>query len=732
MAETFRKLRKSFSLKLSFHAGSGCPRPSHSGSPSSSDSHRSHSSLTGSGSGSSSRLSRSFSFQPSKSSKKNISINSLKAASLLFDEFSGAESFDQLKESWTTTKTCAICLGSLRTGQGVAIFTAECSHSFHFNCITINVQHGNRVCPICRCEWKDIPFHAPANVVDNIRRMGHGSGQAGVTPHSTATPVQLPSDPDHYADDEPLPVNQIGPASSPSHAQVLTVKAFPEHPAVSATDCLDKFAVLVHIRAPSLLSDADHLDRAPIDLVTVLDVSASMSSKLALLKQAVHFIVQNLGPADRLSIVVFSSVARRIFPLQRMIDRGREDAALAINSLTSNGGTNIVEGLKKGVRVLEDRRERNPVASIILLSDGQDTYNVRRHNNCVRNDTSSHEVEYLNLLPSLICPQNSEPGGESQQPTIPVHTFGFGSEHDSTAMHGIADASGGTFSFIETIGFLQDAFARCIGGLLSVVAQDVQLKISSISPGVKIESVPSGKYKSDILMEGQQAKIDIGELYADEEKEFLVYISIPKSSSESSENTPLLDVLCTHKGSASMEILEVKGEKVEIRRPEFLSTADKGVSLEVDRQRSRLLVAETIAAAQRMAEMGELEGAQALLTERRSTLLASASAQAGDGICNWLEAELREIRERMANMELYERTGRAYILSGLSSHSWQRATTRGDTTQTFTMSNGRGDETTSYETPTMVTMVSRSQNLNFTRDPQSQPGSHHSSKSSRI
>ncbi|XP_044509191.1 E3 ubiquitin-protein ligase WAV3-like [Mangifera indica] len=700
MAETLRKLRKSFSIKLSFHASSSCPRSSRSGSPRSSGFHRSHSSLSGSGSGSgsgsSSRISRSFSFQPSNKSSK---------------------------------KTCAICLGSLRTGQGLAIFTAECSHSFHFNCITSNVQHGNRVCPICRCEWKDIPFHAPVHVIDNNRRHGHGN-RARVNPQSAATPVQLPSDRDHFADDEPLPVNSIGPATSPSPAQALTVKAFPEYPAVSATDSPAKFAVLVHIRAPSLLSDANHLDRAPIDLVTVLDVSASMSSKLTLLKRAVHFIVQNLGPADRLSIVVFSSVARRIFPLQRMTDCGREDAFRAINSLTSNGGTNIVEGLKKGVRVLEDRRERNPVASIILLSDGQDTYNVRRHNDCVRDNTSSYEVEYLNLLPSLICPQNSEPGGESQQQTIPVHTFGFGLEHDSTAMHGIADASGGTFSFIESISILQDAFARCIGGLLSVVAQDVQLKISSISAGVRIESVPSGKYKSDILMEGQQAIIDIGELYADEEKEFLVYISIPKSSSKSLESTPLLDVFCMHKDSTSMEIREVKGERIEIRRPKVLSTADKEVSLEVDRQRSRLLVAETIADAQRMAEMGQLEGAQALLTERRSILLASASAQAGDGLCNWLETELREIRERMANMELYERTGRAYILSGLSSHSWQRATTRGDNTRTFSMSSGRGDETTSYETPTMVTMVSRSQTLNFTQGGP-QPSSSHN-KSCRI
>ncbi|KAJ4702605.1 Zinc finger (C3HC4-type RING finger) family protein [Melia azedarach] len=684
MADTLKKLKKSLSLKLSFQAGSHCPRPC--------GSDRTHSAAP------SSRLSRSLSFQPSKSSRK----------------------------------TCAICLASLRRGQGLAIFTAECSHSFHFSCIAANVQHGNRVCPICRCEWKDIPFQAPTNVIDDRR---NNMARARVSPFDATpedanaaggrrnfpTALQLPPEPELFTDDELLPVNSVASAS-PSRAEALTVKAIPEFIAVAAADAPPKFSVLVRICAPSLPNEANHLDRAPIDLVTVLDVSGSMSSKLPLLKRAVNFIIQNLGPGDRLSIVVFSSAARRILPLQRMSDSGREVAIRAVNCLYSNGGTNIVAGLKKGVRVLEERRDRNPVASIILLSDGQDTHNVRAHHQSMQNESSTNlgnELVYLNLLPALICPSNSVSGCESQQSTIPVHTFGFGLEHDSMAMHSIADASGGTFSFIETIGALQDAFARCIGGLLSVVSQDVRLTIRSLSTGVRIGSIPSGSYKNEILDQGQQAVIDIGNLYADEEKEFLICLSIPLSApaegKESTESTQLLEVMCAHKDATSMEIHQVEGEKVEIRRPAVVSTADKKVNLEVDRQRNRLLIAETIADAQRMAEIGDLEGAQALLAERRAYLLSSASAQAGDSLCNWLEAELREIRERMASMDLYERTGRAYVLSGLSSHSWQRATTRGVSTthSSGTVGHSSTSETRSYETPSMSNMVSRSQTLNF-------------------
>ncbi|EFJ18458.1 hypothetical protein SELMODRAFT_38056, partial [Selaginella moellendorffii] len=55
----------------------------------------------------------------------------------------------------------------------------------------------------------------------------------------------------------------------------------------------------------------------------------------------------------------------------------------------------------------------------------------------------------------------------------PVHTFGFGSDHDPEAMLSIAEATGGSFCYVQEESTVQHAFAQCIGGLLSVVAQEV-------------------------------------------------------------------------------------------------------------------------------------------------------------------------------------------------------------------------------------------------------------------
>ncbi|KAL0398166.1 UNVERIFIED_CONTAM: E3 ubiquitin-protein ligase WAV3 [Sesamum radiatum] len=336
-----------------------------------------------------------------------------------------------------------------------------------------------------------------------------------------------------------------------------------------------------------------------------------------------------------------------------MTDRGREDAKAAVNSLISDGGTDIVEGLKKGARVLEERRERNPVASIILLSDGKHTFDCILARRSHQNRTSSdlpHMLGLTSMLPPSLCPNSRESRNENNQHSFPVHAFGLGVDHDSSTMHAISDASGAS------------------------------LTVTSASPGVGIDSIPSGRYASEISDQGFQAVINVGDLYADEEKEFLVHLSIPECRIAESVGTvgrtSLLKIACSYRDTASKAMVQLEGEQVEIRRPKVVSQTDREVSLEVDRQRNRLWVAEGIAKAQEMAEMGNLEGAQAVLAQRRTTLLTSASAQAGDGLCSWLEAELMEIKERMENMAMYEHTGRAYVLSGLSSHSWQRATTR--------------------------------------------------------
>lgn len=508
-------------------------------------------------------------------------------------------------------------------------------------------------------------------------------------------------DPQHETAEGNTSTKDAGDVNSVRTVEVFT---YTEVSAVPKSVSYDNFTILIHLKAPltsgrqnrnwnhaeSPQSSQD--SRTPVDLVTVLDVSGSMSgTKLALLKRAMGFVIQNLGPSDRLSVIAFSSTARRHFPLRRMTETGKLEALQAVNSLVSSGGTNIAEGLRKGFKVMVDRKWKNPVCSIILLSDGQDTYTISG------TSMTRPQADYKSLLPTSIH-RNGSAGFR-----IPVHAFGFGSDHDAASMHSISEISGGTFSFIEAEGVIQDAFAQCIGGLLSVVVQELQVKVESLHPRLEIGSIQAGSYKSSIMANAIMGFVDVGDLYAEEERDFLVTVNIPVDGT--SDEMSLLKVSCTYRDPMTKGMMTLEeASQVKIQRPEITGT--RVVSMEVDKQRNRLRAAEAMAEARAAAENGDLARAVSVLESCGKALSETASTRAGDRLCIALCAELKEMQERMASRRVYETSGRAYILSGLSSHSWQRATARGDSTDSTNLMQA-------YQTPSMADMVTQSQTMVF-------------------
>jgi hypothetical protein len=65
-------------------------------------------------------------------------------------------------------------------------------------------------------------------------------------------------------------------------------------------------------------------------------------------------------------------------------------------------------------------------------------------------------------------------------------------DHDSREMHAVAQMSSGTFSFVDMVGSIHDAFAQCISGLLTVVAQETRLSVECTDQGVLLTSTMSG------------------------------------------------------------------------------------------------------------------------------------------------------------------------------------------------------------------------------------------------
>ncbi|KAG6422037.1 hypothetical protein SASPL_118598 [Salvia splendens] len=532
--------------------------------------------------------------------------------------------------------SCGVCMHSVKSGQGMAIYTAECGHTFHFPCIAAHVgKQRALVCPVCAAVWKDVPLlaiHTQQN-----RQSEEKIAPVKITPLSSHK-LNRRCDAAAYSDDEPLltpkfnPIPEsvldeaeeeveefqgffVNPISSTdsfntADSRTVEVSISPDAALISQGRTHDTYAVVLKVRAPPPPHVPDAAKRAPIDLVTVLDVSGSMTGvKLEMLKRAMRLVIASLSSADRLSILAFSAAPRRLLPLRRMTPQGQRSARRIIDRLCCSDGSSIAEALREATRVLEERRERNPVASIILLSDGRDdgaaaAAAAANQESSQRSSAPSHSTRFSHV-------------------EIPVHSAGFRREP------------------------AENAFSKCVSGLLSVVVQDVkiQLGLASGSDPAEIMAVYSCNERPSVLGSGC---VRLGDLYAEEEKELLLEIRVPTSRVGYGSHH-VLSVKCCYKDPATLEPIYGMDEALLVPRPQAVRSG----SPRIERLRNVFVTSRAVAESRRLMEHNELSSAMQLLSSARALLLQTKSEAAGEYV-RGLEAELAEVQWRRRSGEEIE------------------------------------------------------------------------------
>merc|ERR1719499_1064688 len=148
----------------------------------------------------------------------------------------------------------------------------------------------------------------------------------------------------------------------------LSIRGTPEFDSYPSSLASDKFFYMASIKAPYFRED----DRAPIDLVAVVDESGSMSGdRITLVRETIKFIIKNLESGDRFGIVGYSSGSREVLPLTTMDDAGKKKAEQLASGLRAQGGTALCQGLVHGVNMMRQRGTKNEIASVMILTDGQ-------------------------------------------------------------------------------------------------------------------------------------------------------------------------------------------------------------------------------------------------------------------------------------------------------------------------------------------------------------------------
>lgn len=111
----------------------------------------------------------------------------------------------------------------------------------------------------------------------------------------------------------------------------------------------------------------------PIDVVVVVPISSSMQGvKINLVRDALKFMVQQLGDRDRMGLVTFGSGGGGV-PIVGMTTKAWAGWSGVLASIKPVGQkshrADVVEGANVAMDLLMQRKYNNPVATIMLISD---------------------------------------------------------------------------------------------------------------------------------------------------------------------------------------------------------------------------------------------------------------------------------------------------------------------------------------------------------------------------
>ncbi|KAJ9184403.1 hypothetical protein P3X46_004133 [Hevea brasiliensis] len=382
-------------------------------------------------------------------------------------------------------------------------------------------------------------------------------------------------------------------------------------------------------------------DRPGLDLVAVLDVSGSMGGeKIAKVKTAMLFMIYKLSPIDRLSVVTFESGAKRLCPLRQITENSQKELENLINGLNASGGTNITAGLQTGLKVINDRSlSGGRSVGIMLMSDGEQN---------VGGDAAKVPVG-----------------------NVPVHTFGFGTDQDPVVLKAIADNSiEGTFSDVQNMDNLSIAFSQCLAGLLTLVVEDLRLKVIRYEDESTIEQVIAGSYPQSKDNANGSVTVTFGGLYAKEVRKVIVDLLLPAVTQEREADVLQITYSYSFQGSP----FEANPATITVRRTGKF--AEQQERPEVKIEETRLRIVNVIKEARKMAEKNELRNARDKLVEAQNSL--GDVDDKSNPMVEMLASELQQLLKMMESQKIYEKQGRPFALSSETSHDRQRFTTRGD------------------------------------------------------
>lgn len=307
----------------------------------------------------------------------------------------------------------------------------------------------------------------------------------------------------------------------------------------------------------------------PIDFIVVIDQSASMKveNKLVCVKASIEYMVSQLNVNHRFCLIGLNQKIRDVTNGLQIINKvNKESIVNQLKAIEAEGSTNISDGLLTAFQIVKSREDQTRLPTIFLFTDGLSNVGLQGDQLMAR-----LKQEY-NLLPKGLT----------------IHTFGYGQDHDSAMLREMCFSfPSSVYYYIEDSDNIPSIFGECLSGLLSMVAQDINIRIIA-KDGCRIV----GLYTPMTITENQSAKdysIAMGHLYSLESRTLLFKLSVRQMQPDCNQDLYKVQVEYKNTSSGNLEMIErvmsINRSPVVIKDP---------IPIELDQQINRFSTVMTI------------------------------------------------------------------------------------------------------------------------------------------
>ncbi|GAA5865462.1 hypothetical protein JCM8547_001252 [Rhodosporidiobolus lusitaniae] len=259
-----------------------------------------------------------------------------------------------------------------------------------------------------------------------------------------------------------------------------------------------------------------------LDLMLILSVPTNgpTALKTGILKNALEFLVQQVGPRTRISVVTFSAGegARGVLRKTPFIAVGKPDGKKRLERVVEELGceqedltsmvphteerVSVVTACNLALDIILQRKARSALTGMVLLNDGRD----------------GAQKQQMDLVMA-----------RAEAANVPIHAIGYGRSHDPSSLWLLSNHTGGSYTFVRDFYDLRDALAGCVGGILSIAATNVRLHIKVPEKRwFRIRKV-SGTPGAIVSRTGTDVDVEIGELRFGERKDLIVEVELSLS-----------------------------------------------------------------------------------------------------------------------------------------------------------------------------------------------------------